>query len=269
MNNQTVKLLTEITDLSKINYDENYLYPGNIFANCEAHSPQQKSNKENLIELSSDISEEGLSLENFQEKQTSSSESLMCAREEAPVKSGKIFQIRKDSKRVMKLHILRSYSEDKGAKAITKSSSLASTGTRKDVEYKTALRLLKRFFKNSYKSQSRDISDKMHRKLSIEDIYVRMKVLLSSFVPQEFLTEDLIYYTIGITCIKNITNSSCQKTIKNEVAAFQNCVHAFSRKKFKNALASDSLVTLCCYIIQKLEDPRIRVLRDEVLAIMN
>ncbi|CAI2380574.1 unnamed protein product [Moneuplotes crassus] len=93
-----------------------------------------------------------------------------------------------------------------------------------------------------------------------------MEATLNSFIPEESLTQDLVYYTIGITGIRSLPKIPCKRGIQKEIAAFQECTYAFSRKKFEKALNSESLIILCNYITQKSEDPRISVLRDEVLG---
>ncbi|CAI2386309.1 unnamed protein product [Moneuplotes crassus] len=264
MNLPVVALLTEINDLSKIDINTNYLYPGNIFASLADINSEQLNSLIDPIEPELEIREESLGLEELQGKLASPRPSS-CTDSEAPVEFEKVFEVTKVANRTKRLNLFKPCFDANEVKDNNTSASLKSSGYRKDVAYKTAIRILKRFFKNTYKSQNRDINERDHKMLSIEDICTRMQSLLASFIPQELLTQDLVYYTIGITGIKSIPNIPSMLAIQKEVTDFKSCAQAFSMKKFEKTLSSESFITLCCYISQKSNDPRTSVLRDGIL----
>lgn len=173
------------------------------------------------IKSASEVIKESLELEEPQGKLTSSGSSI-CKDSEAPAKFETVFEITKVANRAKRLNLFKSCFDANKIKDSTTSSSSKFSGYRKDVAYKTAIRILKRFFKNTYKSYNRDINEKDQRMLSIEDVFTRMKCVLTSFIPQELLTQDLVYYTIGITGIVSISKIPSMLAIQKEVTDFKN-----------------------------------------------
>ncbi|CAI2374185.1 unnamed protein product [Moneuplotes crassus] len=264
MNQPTVKLVTEITDLAKIDSYENYLHPDNIFASLAEQSLEKR-------------------ISNFWHKERycnseRSSSTLSALRRESYCRELKKLQIfpikdlhllksqtRAESKKICEITNAVKYSQR--LRVVKTSSSPIPSNSRRDVAYKSALRLVKRYFKNTYKNHILDISEKRQKTLSIDAVCTMMHNILSSLIPYEFLTMDLAYYTIGITGIRNTSALPCSSLIQNEISSFQVCASTFSQQKFLRALDSESLITLCCYITQKSNDPRLSVLRNEVSRI--
>ncbi|CAI2360391.1 unnamed protein product [Moneuplotes crassus] len=273
MNQPNIKLLTEITDISKMDISIDYLHPGSIFASLAEQSPDRKyqnffKTDNNLCTTvqSQNILDGSTSLEESDRRQSSITKELQITESQASsIPTRAIENMRATSKSRVSTRRQSNIQEIAEESIITLPAPPCLPGDRKDVAFKTALRLLKRFFRNTYRTQTSDISDKKHRALPIEAIFGRMQILLSSFIPQQLLTQDLVYYTIGITALRNISKIPCQRSIKREIADFQKCSFAFSRTKLDEALSSQSLITLCCCIVQKSDDPRISILKDEIL----
>ncbi|CAI2362754.1 unnamed protein product [Moneuplotes crassus] len=135
---------------------------------------------------------------------------------------------------------------------------------RKDVSYKGAIRLLRRFYRNSFKSQNPEIVQKTYQKCSIEEIYKGVHDMLSEKITDEHLTEDLVYYTIGIIGIKKAAELPCHSEVKDQIASFQRCTKQFSRIRFNKALGSENLKTLARHMIQELDDPKVSIFVEEL-----
>ncbi|CAI2364923.1 unnamed protein product [Moneuplotes crassus] len=194
----------------------------------------------------------------------------------APGQLEKIFKITQEMKRSKQpslfkvIHHSNKFTQIDSNKPqnLMKFSYVKSKGlSRKDVTYKAALRLLRRHFKNMFKIKNLDIDARRLYSLAINDVYQRTLTLLTELIPEEYLTEDLVYYTIGIIGIKKASEMQCKSSIKKEITAFKRCTKSFSHNNLEKAFHSNSLMTLCWYIIQRSDDQRISVLRTELLEI--
>lgn len=110
---------------------------------------------------------------------------------------------------------------DKTLSQQSNSTEDMTVSKRRDVKYKSAIRLLRRFYKNSFKAQNRDLFNKRFYKCTAEYIYERVQDMLAELIPQQDLTEDLVHYTIGIIGIKKAPKLPCCMFVKNQIAAFQ------------------------------------------------
>ncbi|CAI2383169.1 unnamed protein product [Moneuplotes crassus] len=151
-----------------------------------------------------------------------------------------------------------------GSSCSSRRRTKTSSSGRSDVEFKAALRLIKRFFKNVFKSKNTEIIRRRYINCDMEEVQSQMKILLCEIFPQEELTEELVNYTIGVVNPKWGSRLDCSKEAHDEISKFHTCCQTFSKKKFSALLESQNFRVLCSYPTQKLDDPRIRVIKQEL-----
>ncbi|CAI2370481.1 unnamed protein product [Moneuplotes crassus] len=143
-------------------------------------------------------------------------------------------------------------------------SQPSSSSERKDVCYKAALRLFRRFFKKTFKACNQDMYKRRFSNYTIDDIYQQVCLMLMKLVPAEYITQDLVYFTIGIIGAKKASQLPCRDSIKSQITTIQACCKNFSRKKFNRIMASKSLRVLTMSFTDKIDDPRVSILREEL-----
>ncbi|CAI2362559.1 unnamed protein product [Moneuplotes crassus] len=139
-----------------------------------------------------------------------------------------------------------------------------TSSNRRDVAYKSAIRLLRKFYRDLFKAKNPDIVQKTYLKCTLEQVYERVHIMLAGLIPPESFTEDLIHYTIGMIGIKKAPELECCCDTKNQVIAFHRCARQFSRIKFENALESENLRALAWCLVQELDDPRVNIFIEEL-----
>ncbi|CAI2370671.1 unnamed protein product [Moneuplotes crassus] len=137
---------------------------------------------------------------------------------------------------------------------------------RKDLTYKGGIRLLRRFYKKNFKDKNADIVRRRFRNCSLEDIFVRVQAMLVDLIPTEEITQELVYYTMGIIDLKKASELPCRKFIKTQITTFQNLRKKFSNKRFSRAIICKNLRTLACCLLQELDDPRVDIFREELIS---
>ncbi|CAI2385046.1 unnamed protein product [Moneuplotes crassus] len=146
-----------------------------------------------------------------------------------------------------------------------KSSRSMKASKRRDVAYKSAIRLLRRFFKNTFKQKNKDIVKRRYYNCTMEYIYARVYDMLEELIPQEDLTKELVYYTIGIIDIRKDSESSYSNAIKRQITALKDCRQQFSRSRFNKAFMSKSLRALARCLVQNHGDPRVSIFKEELI----
>ncbi|CAI2369717.1 unnamed protein product [Moneuplotes crassus] len=139
-----------------------------------------------------------------------------------------------------------------------------TSSNRRDVAYKSAIRLLRTFYRNLFKIQNPDIVQKTYQKSTLEHVYERVHAMLAELIPPESFTRDLVYYTIGMVGIKKASELPCCWGIKTQITTFQRCTKKFSRIRFDNALESENLRTLARCLVQELDDARVNIFIEEL-----
>ena len=109
---------------------------------------------------------------------------------------------------------------------------------RSDVQYKASIRLVRRYYKDLFKAKNQKIVKKRYINCQVEDIYENMKKTLQGRIPQEFITEDLIYYTIGILNLREVNDLPCSPEVRIEIEKLLSCVRNFSKFKYVKAFKS-------------------------------
>ncbi|CAI2368793.1 unnamed protein product [Moneuplotes crassus] len=119
---------------------------------------------------------------------------------------------------------------------------------RVDAELKGALRFVKKYLKNLFKSMNPRITNRRYINCTLEEILEAMRATLSSIIPQDLLADDLVYYTVGILSIRKYSELGCKQRIKKEITMFNEANKSFTFKKLKKCMQESSLWILCRYI---------------------
>lgn len=135
---------------------------------------------------------------------------------------------------------------------------------RKDLFYKSALRKLRRFYKSIFKAQNLDVVRRRYINCSTEYLYESMLLTLQSMISEEYLTEDLVYFTIGITGLRKPSDLPCTLHIRQEISEIVNWASTFSVIKFQRWLSSESFQTLLHNVAETSNASWARDLLDEM-----
>ena len=136
---------------------------------------------------------------------------------------------------------------------------------RRDVENKASIRLIRRFYRDLFKSHNKSIVRRRYTNCKIKQIYYNMYKTLENKIPEELLTEDLVYFTIGILTLKESSKLRCTKEVKEDITDFLNCVRNYTKIRYLSILKSPKVKTLWKYIIEALpEDPNAKLLSQQI-----
>ncbi|CAI2367764.1 unnamed protein product [Moneuplotes crassus] len=124
---------------------------------------------------------------------------------------------------------------------------------RLDIKKKKALRDVRKFYKDSFKSKNVEIMKQRYINCSFEMIFEGTQWTLMDAIPQEFVTDELVYYTIGILGIKKLSEINCSNKLKNEISQYFEAVRRFTLRSFNFTIKSDNFVTLCRFLPQNKE----------------
>ncbi|CAI2382405.1 unnamed protein product [Moneuplotes crassus] len=271
-----VSLSPQITDIN----DPSYLYPENVFANsldtlllensdCDLfgwsflkQEPQELCLKPNLEQQQESPSNPISScLDNSLFSENRKPNHLYIQEQQIdsqPCKENEDCLQDKDLNSQIQTHSTPTISEN--------TSSRKLKPARKDVLQKPLLRMVRRYFRDIFKSQNTKIVRKRYINCRAKEISLCMKHLLSELFPQLEITEDLIYYTMGILNLRTIQRLSCSRSVKDEISDFQLCCKKFSQKRLTKAMQSKSLRVLCGYLVENCEDPKMETLREELCS---
>ncbi|CAI2376019.1 unnamed protein product [Moneuplotes crassus] len=272
MNN--VSLFPQITDIN----DPNYLYPENVFANSVGTLLSKDSDCNHFGWSSSIQKHQELCLQhNLGEEQVSQSDLISNY-----LDNSLFSEIRKPNH----LHIQEQQIDSQACKQnedcvqdkdsnnkilIFSPPTLSDNQSchklkpvRKDVRLKPLLRMVRKYFRDIFKSQNAKIVRKRYINCRANEISLCMEALLAELFPQLEITEDLIYYTMGILNLRTIQRLSCNQSVKDEISDFQLCCKKFSQKRLTKAMQSKSLKVLCGYLVENCEDPKMDALREEL-----
>ncbi|CAI2376840.1 unnamed protein product [Moneuplotes crassus] len=280
-------MLTQISDIN----DPNYLYPGNVFAsslstpdseNFEPNFYNWESCKENsqvsdyhIKEKNEEISERSPAVLS----QTSYDNTGILTTPKLEAKSPNQFTNEKQktgsliSKRINNSLKKKNFSRDTQSYFSLVASEISSCEpskpVRKDLNQKASLRMLRRYYRNSFKSKNIEIVRKRYIHCSDEYIYQRMRVFLEILMPQEDLSDNLIYFTTGIISLREVSSLPCSQAIKEEIKMFHLCCRSFSQRRFTIAMQSESLRSLCSHLIENSNNPAVENLRQKLCSEIN
>ncbi|CAI2364213.1 unnamed protein product [Moneuplotes crassus] len=133
---------------------------------------------------------------------------------------------------------------------------------RRDVRYKAALRVIRKFFKKASQTAGQ-VSLRKYNTGTGEDIYQRTHKMLAQLGPIELINQDLIYFTIGIST-KNTSHLPCRKSVRTQIAAFNTCSNDFSRRRFNRVLASKILRILILNFGKEIDHPKVNAFKEEL-----
>ncbi|CAI2385836.1 unnamed protein product [Moneuplotes crassus] len=108
-----------------------------------------------------------------------------------------------------------------------------NTSRRKDLVYKSALRKLKRFCKNIFKTQNLEVVRRRYINCRIGHLYNKMYQTLQTIISEEYLTNDLIYFTMGIAGIRKPSGLPCSNQLRQEILEIVSCASFFPEKVSK------------------------------------
>ncbi|CAI2382833.1 unnamed protein product [Moneuplotes crassus] len=131
-----------------------------------------------------------------------------------------------------------------------------------DIEMKRALRLLKKFYKKLFKSDNYKIVQRRYVNCDTYRVSISMKSMLLSIFPQELVTDDLAYYTIGILGIKKPSEFHCREQTRREIKEFRKTINRFTQKQLLIAMQSDSLKVLVRLCISCFDDHSASILQQ-------
>ncbi len=79
---------------------------------------------------------------------------------------------------------------------------------REDVIYKASIRMMRKFYRDLFKKENRRIVRKRYVNCRPSQIFQKLKSTLSDKIPEAQLTKEVVYFTMGITNLKKITQLS-------------------------------------------------------------
>ncbi|CAI2386688.1 unnamed protein product [Moneuplotes crassus] len=142
------------------------------------------------------------------------------------------------------------------------SHSYKEPGARRDVKLKTSVRQMRRFYRDIFKSKNRLLVRKRYVNCSIAEVIKGFRSCLANIVPTDLITQDLIYFGIGITGIKKSETLRCRKEIKQEIKNFLQLTRRFSERRLRNLVKSCNIKTLLRYFILNKDTPESRRLKE-------
>ncbi|CAI2386470.1 unnamed protein product [Moneuplotes crassus] len=142
------------------------------------------------------------------------------------------------------------------------SHSHKESGARRDVKFKTSIRQMRRFYRDLFKSKNRLLVRKRYVNCSIPEVIKGFRPCLADIVPTDLITQDLIYFGIGITGIKKSETLRCRKKIKQEIKNFLQLTRTFSERRLRKLVKSCNIKTLIRYFILNKDTPESRRLKE-------
>ncbi|CAI2362314.1 unnamed protein product [Moneuplotes crassus] len=143
-------------------------------------------------------------------------------------------------------------------------SNSSKEKTRGDMEVKKAFRLIRKFYKNFFKSNNSEIVRKRYTNCDSSQLFIGMRNMLQIIMPDDLITDDIVHYTIGILGIIKKHKLECSEALKQEVADFLETSRHFTIKKLKFLLKSKRLQTLCRAFITQNNGPMTQILQKFV-----
>ncbi|CAI2384577.1 unnamed protein product [Moneuplotes crassus] len=122
--------------------------------------------------------------------------------------------------------------------------------------YRNALRFLRKFFLKFYKSRNKSIIRKRYVNCLPTEISESVEATLKQLLAADIVTKDLVDYTKGILGLRDSIRMKSKAGIKQQVLIFQDTARNFSTSKFKQAMNSACLQTLCRCLAENSDDPR-------------
>ncbi|CAI2379966.1 unnamed protein product [Moneuplotes crassus] len=135
---------------------------------------------------------------------------------------------------------------------------------RKDIQQKTPLRFLRRYFRDLFKQNNPKIVRKRYVHSRTRFIFARVKILLKDVCGIQDTDDQLVYFVIGIIDLRKPSKLTCLPETKEAISDFLVCIRRFSQRRFFKAIQSRCLYTLCCWMLGNIEDPRMKTLEELV-----
>ncbi|CAI2359076.1 unnamed protein product [Moneuplotes crassus] len=144
----------------------------------------------------------------------------------------------------------------------TLTSNLSEQNQRmKDLIKKSSLQQFRKFYEETFRIQNIDIIKRRYASCSFTKIFQQMRLILQEMISAEYLTDELVLYTIGITRLQKLYRLLCSVDLKQEITDFINLASKFSERRFQKCLESQSFQTLLDYFLMNSVDPEIRAMQ--------
>ncbi|CAI2376978.1 unnamed protein product [Moneuplotes crassus] len=145
-------------------------------------------------------------------------------------------------------------------------NTVKETSRRKDLVAKHALRQFRKFYKEAFRTKNQDTVPRRYTKICQTKIHQHMYLTLEDIIEEEHLTDELIYYTIGVTRIKKAHQLSCCFRLKQEMKDFIDLTFKFSHNRLHKCLQSESFKILLKYYLNNSDN---NDLRDLCITVTN
>ncbi|CAI2363350.1 unnamed protein product [Moneuplotes crassus] len=146
----------------------------------------------------------------------------------------------------------------------SKPSSPKENGIREDSLYKSSIRQMRKFYRDLFKDNNRNIVRRRYKNCKTRQIYEKLHSTLEKEVLEGSLTPDLVYFTMGIIDIRKTSHLPCSQACKLEISLFLELTRRFSKKRLRNALRSENLRTLCWTFVKSRDNCETSILHREL-----
>lgn len=134
---------------------------------------------------------------------------------------------------------------------------------RNDVLLKSSLRFVRNQLRDLFKYHNKNIVKSRYVNCKTKEIFKHLRETLSYLLPEECISDYLVYYCIGIFKLKDYRKISCPASVKKEVQTFLKCIKNFSKDRFYDAMSTENCRSLCHYLINSApNDERTKVLKQ-------
>ncbi|CAI2364947.1 unnamed protein product [Moneuplotes crassus] len=146
-----------------------------------------------------------------------------------------------------------------------KKKAARRTRPRADLCLKKTLRDVKKFYVQLFKAQNPEIVKRRYVNCKIEMVFENMQWTLMDLMPSDLITDDLVYYSIGILSIKSLDDLDCSKSVKIEISTYLATIRNFTIKGFNEVMKSTLFRSLCVPVILQGDKESARILQDKLL----
>ncbi|CAI2383058.1 unnamed protein product [Moneuplotes crassus] len=115
---------------------------------------------------------------------------------------------------------------------------------RNDTVHKSALRRFRRFYRKLFKTQNARIVKKRYVNCKVRLLFNKMLKTLKTIIPEECITDDVVYLAMGIIGLRDPSALPCSPTVLREIIDIVDCARKFSKKKYEACLRSESFKVL-------------------------
>ena len=127
-----------------------------------------------------------------------------------------------------------------------------SLSSREDVLNKGAIRVIRKYYRDKFKNQNKNIVKKRIVNCKSKDIIEATEALCKDLFPTELWTTDLHYYIAGILKLKGTSYMHrWSNQVKEEINQFLDCVRMYSKAKFRSLLHSQNFKLIWKHVVDQ------------------